>query len=80
MVALDELREDIYNHPCNKREDKKVIAAKYPMLNVDGLTDIDEWYGAPFPEERFERLNCAGARNPWKVVSLQERARCARPC
>ena len=29
---------------------------------------------------RQTQLNCAGARNPWKVVSLQGRARCARPC
>ena len=72
LNALDELRETGHLHPCDKREDKQVIAAKYPMLNVDRLTDSDEWFGSPFPPQRFEilkRILEETEENPIAVVS-----------
>lgn len=56
VIALDELREIDQTHPCNRRENKTVIAAKYPMINVDRLTESDEYYSATLPEDRYERL------------------------
>ena len=57
IVALDELREDYHLHPANKRERKDEIERKYPNINVDGISPTDEWYGKPFPSDRFRKLN-----------------------
>ena len=57
IVALEEIREDNYYHPPNKRETKDQIAKKWPNVILDRITDKDEWYGKPFPEERFVKLN-----------------------
>ena len=57
IIALDELREDNYYHPPNMRETRDEIGKRFPKIVLDRITDKDEWYGKPFPEDRYLKLN-----------------------